>query len=168
MRRPLAGEETPQEIGAAIDKPLRLKGVVPDRAVCPRCHSGRLILQFDHVATLFDAKTRCKRIRLMVADCNEYRSSAPDCVTDAQEEIGGTSLNFLHRAWLEREATVLHGGCLSSHEAHSDQNAYYSGDALHSTSPLAHTLQMTRDRRENYHFAGVRKTPAGAGPEINV
>jgi hypothetical protein len=36
-------------------------GVAPDRAVCPRCHPGRLILQFNHVATVVDAKTRCKR-----------------------------------------------------------------------------------------------------------
>jgi hypothetical protein len=122
-----------------------------------------LILQFDHVAKVFDAKTRCKRMRLAVIYCSEYRSGAPDVVTDAHEPIGGTSPNFLHRAWLEREAAIFHGGCLSSHEAHSDQNAYYSGDALHSTSSLADILQMIRDRRENYHFAGVRKSPAGAG-----
>jgi hypothetical protein len=125
-----------------------------------------LILQFNHVAAVIDAKTRCKRMGLVVTDCSEYRSGAPDCVTDAQDPIGGTNPNFLHRAWLEREATVLHGGCLSSHEAHDDQNAYYSGDALHSTSPSADILQMTRDRRENYHFAGVRESPAGAGLRV--
>ena len=75
-------------------------GVTPDRAVCPRCHPGRLILQFNHVATVVDAKTRCKRMGLVVTDCSEYRSGAPDCVTDAQDPIGGTNPNFLHRAWL--------------------------------------------------------------------
>jgi hypothetical protein len=36
-------------------------GVAPDWAVCPRCHPGRLILQFNHIAIVVDAKTRCKR-----------------------------------------------------------------------------------------------------------
>jgi hypothetical protein len=124
-----------------------------------------LILQFNHVAIVVDAKTRCKRMGLVATYGSEYRSGAPDCVTDPQDPISGANPNFLHRTWLEREATV-HGGCLSNHEAHSDQNAYYSGDALHSTSPLADILQMTRDRRENYQFAGVRKSPAGAGLRV--
>ena len=41
-------------------------GVAPDRAVCPHCHPGRVILQFDHVAAVVDAKTRCKRISTAV------------------------------------------------------------------------------------------------------